>query len=375
MTELHPTVEQAQALIDFERYDQALALLGRRVAEDPDDVRAWVKIGYCRFHTDGPKQALEAADEALEITPEDYGALMLRAQAMTDDEGWLNVEPSLLREAVRVAPHDSYARATLADAVWRVALVRFALARGGGGKLTAADADRVSREAADLAMEALRLGPEDIYAHEVAQRIASASGNETVSDQLHEAILRIDPTHFEAVARQTKKAAQAPGVSAAQAAELYADALAGHPESPSMQQQLDQATYRLLRGTRWLALLCLIVPAAMINLFPSDDQPSPELPLPIGQRLWSIVIMAAIWAFGAWCRYRRLRTGTRLNLRSVIRRGRWARVVAAQSGWAMACVLLMAGCPWTDLSGPRLLFWAGLAPMAATIWFDRNKAR
>lgn len=57
MTTLHPTVEQAQALIDFERYDQALALLGRHLAEDPGDIRAWVKIGYCHLNTEGPRQA------------------------------------------------------------------------------------------------------------------------------------------------------------------------------------------------------------------------------------------------------------------------------------------------------------------------------
>ncbi|MFE3186608.1 tetratricopeptide repeat protein [Streptomyces violascens] len=343
MTALHPTVEQAQALIDFERYDQALALLGRRIAEDPGDVRAWVKIGYCRFRTDGPQQAMEAADEALKLAPEDYGALMLRAQTMVHDGGWLHVEP-VLRDAVRVAPEDSYARAMLADAVWRGALVRYALTTG-ARKLSFSETELVSREASGLAMEALRLGPEDLYAHEVAQRIASHVGNGTVADQLDEAILRIDPTHPGALARQTEKAAKAPGVGAGRAAELYADALAGQPDSPFMQQQLDRATYRLLRGTRWLALLCLVLAGAMINLFPSDDQPAPELPLSSGQRLWCMVVMAVIWGFGAWRRYRKLRSGVQLNVRSLVRCGRWARVVLAQSGWAMLCALLIAGPP------------------------------
>ncbi|MFD2122099.1 hypothetical protein ACFSNO_25200 [Streptomyces cirratus] len=292
---------------------------------------------------------------------------------MVDDEGWINVEP-VLREAVRVAPEESYPRAMLADAVWRVAVVEYARTTG-AGTLSHADMDRISGEASDLAKEALRLGPEDIYAHEVAHRIASAAGNGTVSDQLDEAILRIDPTHAEALARRTKKAAEAPGVGAAHAADLYAGALAGQPGSSWMQQQLDRATYRLLRGTRWLALLCLVTPAAMINLFPSDDHPAPALPLPVAQRLWSMVIMAAIWGFGAWRRYRKLRSGVQLNVRSLIHRGRWARVALAQSTWAMLCALLIAGPPWADLAGPRLIFWAGIVPIAATIWFDKNKAR
>ncbi|MEU9099897.1 tetratricopeptide repeat protein [Streptomyces sp. NPDC048361] len=373
MTAPDQAVEQAQALIEFERYDQALELLGRRVAEDPDDLDAWINMAFCHTCKGEPEQALQAADQALRLAPENYSALMQRAQAMVQHGGWLTVEP-VLREAVRVAPEKSYPRAMLADTVWRVALVRYARTSG-GGKISADATDRISREAADLAMEALRLGPEDIYAHEVAQRIASACGNRTVSDQLDEAILRIDPTHPGAVGRQTQRAATSPGVGATRAAELYADALSGQPDHLYMQQQLDRATYRLLRGTRWLALVCLLTAGAMINLFPSADRPAPALPVPIGQRLWVVVIMAAVWGFGAWRRYRKLRVGVRLNVRSLLRRGRWARIVAAQSGWALLCALLVAGPPWSALSGPRLLFWTGLVPIAATILFDKKKTR
>jgi tetratricopeptide (TPR) repeat protein len=370
---LHPAIEQAQALIELERYDQAQALLGRRLAEDPGDVRAWVKIGYCHLNTDRPVQALEAADEALRLAPEEYGALRLRAQAMVRDNGWLKVQP-VLRELIRIAPHDPFAYAMLADAVWRAALVRYAK-ESGAAQMSTTDVDRVSGEAAELAMEALRLGPEDIYAHEIAHRIASMAGNGTVSDQLDEAILRIDPTHAEALARQTKKAAEAPGVGATEAAGLYADALAAEPDSPSMRQQLDHATYRLLRGTRWLALLCVALAGVMIDLFPTEGEAARELPVSVGQRLWCLVVMAAIWAFGAWRRYRRLRSGIQLNVHSLIRRGGWPRIVVAQAAWAMMCALLITGIPWTDRPVPGILFWAGLAPTLATVWFDRRKAR
>ncbi|MEU1015170.1 hypothetical protein ABZ383_35545 [Streptomyces sp. NPDC005900] len=372
MNALHPAVEKAQALIELDRYDQAKALLAGRLAEDPGDVRAWVKMGYCHLNTEQPKEAAAAADEALGLAPEDYGALRLRAQAMVRDNGWLKVQP-VLRELIRVAPEDSFAYAMLADAVWREALVRYGK-ESGARQLTADVIDRITREAADLAMEALRLGPEDLYAHEIAHRIASTAGNGTVSDMLDEAILRIDPQHAEALARQTRKAARAPGVGATEAADLYADALAAEPNSADMREQLDHATYRLLRGTRWLAVLCVALAGAMVDVFPAEDRPAPELPVPVGQRLWFLCIMGAIWAFGAWRRYRRLRAGVRLNVRSLIRRGRWARVVLAQAAWAMLCAVLIAELPWTDRSVPQLLFWAGLVPTAATIWFDRKKA-
>ncbi|MFM9557912.1 hypothetical protein ACKI19_37265 [Streptomyces caniscabiei] len=83
--------------------------------------------------------------------------------------------------------------------------------------------------------------------------------------------------------------------------------------------------------------------------------------------------MAAIWALGALLRYRRLRNGIRINLRSLIRRRRWPRIVLAQAAWAMLCALLIAQLPWSDRTVPQILFWTGLLPTAATILFDRKR--
>ncbi|MEU0397140.1 tetratricopeptide repeat protein [Streptomyces sp. NPDC006208] len=374
MTTLHPTVERAQGLIELERYDQAKALLGQHLADDPGDVRAWVKVGYCHLNTQRPEQALEAADQALELAPEDYGALILRAEALirVPSRSWREAEP-VLREAVRIDPHHWYGYAMLADAVTRMSVVRYAQATG-ARKIEHHEFEHVSREAADLVSVALRLGPEEVYAHEVAERIAGFSGHSKVVDQLERAILRIDPTHSQALAAQTRKAADAPGVKAGRAADLYAGGLAAAPDSEAMQRGLDQATYRMLRGVRWLALLCLGLAGAMTDLFAVEGEVQRELPLSLGQRLWYLVPMTAIWIVGALLRYRRRRTGVRLNVQSLMRRGRWARLVVVQAAWSMLCALLIAQVPWTERLLPQVLFWAGLTPTFATIWFDRKKA-
>ncbi|MFE0378903.1 tetratricopeptide repeat protein [Streptomyces inhibens] len=375
MTELNSAVEQAQALIDFERYDQARALLSQHLAEDPGDMGAWIKIGYCHLNTEQPEQALHAADEALKLAPEDFGALILRAQAMTrgPNGSWREVEP-VLREAVRVDPQHWFGYAKLADAVSRMSLLRYVQASG-VNDLRNHDLGHVMREASDLVTEALRLGPEEVYAHEVALQIANWSSNVTLADQLERAILRLDPTHAEALTAQTHRAANAPGVKAAQAADLYATGLAATPDSPEMQRGLDQATYRMLRGVRWLALLCVGLAGAGMDLFAVEGEVQRELPLPLGQRLWDLVPMTAIWLVGALLRYRRRRAGVRLNVQSLIRRRRWARIVVAQAAWAMLCALLITQVPWMDRPLPQVLFWAGLAPTFATIWFDRKKTR
>ncbi|HEX5595560.1 MAG TPA: hypothetical protein VFX61_05990, partial [Micromonosporaceae bacterium] len=135
-----------------------------------------------------------------------------------------------------------------------------------------------------------------------------------------------------------------------------------------------RATYRLLRGTRWLALICLAAAGATVDLFPVDGEPGRDLPVPLGNRLWTLAIMAAVWGFGAWRRYRRLRTGVQLNVRSLVRQHRWAQIVLAQAGVAMLCALLISQVPWTDRALPQVLFWVGLVPTLATVWFDRNRS-
>ncbi|MFE0193669.1 tetratricopeptide repeat protein [Streptomyces sp. NPDC058989] len=375
MTEPNSAVEQAQALIDFKRYDQARALLSQHLAEDPGDLRAWIKIGYCHLYTEQPEPALHAAGEALKLAPGDFFALILHAKALTriPDRAWREAEP-VLREAVRADPHHWYGYAMLADAVCRMSLVRYVQANGSQFP-PAHERDHVLREATDLAAEALRLGPEEVYAHEIAHRIATFSLDTTLADQLERAILRLDPTHAEALAAQTRKAAQAPGVKATQAADLYATGLAAAPDSAELQRGLDQATYRMLRGVRWLALLCVGFAGTAMDLFAVEGKVQRELPLPLGQRLWFLVVATAIWLVGALLRYRRRRAGVQLNVRSLIRRRRWPRIVLAQAAWAMLCALLIAEVPWTDRLLPQVLFWAGLAPTLGTVWFDRNKSR
>ncbi|QYX79074.1 tetratricopeptide repeat protein [Streptomyces akebiae] len=373
MTTLHPAVERADALLAIDRRDEAEALMRQRLAEDPEDIRAWVKLAQC--HLVEPKNAdaaLEATEQALTLGPEDVGALVMRSHALwAAGGGRLPEAEKVLREVVRLSPEDWYGYAKLADTVFTAELLR--LGRAGGGAVRADEVDAAARSAEELAMAALRLGPEEVYAHEVVWKIASLSGNTTVADQMDEAILRLDPQHQYALARRTEKAATAPGVKATEAATLYADALSAAPESASLRGKLDDASYRLLRGVRWLALLCLALAGTMLDLFAVEGETQRELPVSLGQRLWTLVPMAAIWALGALLRYRRLRNGIRINLRSLIRRRRWPRIVLAQAAWAMLCALLIAQLPWSDRTVPQILFWTGLLPTAATILFDRKR--
>ncbi|MEU9986363.1 tetratricopeptide repeat protein [Streptomyces sp. NPDC048045] len=373
MTAVHPAVERAEALIGLGRYDEAEPLLGQRLAEDPDDIWAWVMLAQCRLgkENEEPDKALEATERALALDPEHVAALIQHARALQAVGGRFPETEGVLREVIRLAPEYWYGYALLANWLFRIRAITFGQANG--GEVTREAMDRFLQESAELAQQAIRLAPEEVFGYEVAWLIADMGGNRTVADMLDEAILRLDPNHQQALARQTRKAAAAPGVKATEAATLYADALATAPDSESMHKGLDDASYRLLRGVRWLALLCVGLAAAGLDLFATEGHTRRALPLPLGQRLWDLVPMAALWIVGALLRYRRLRTGVRYNLRSVIRRRRWPRIVLGQAAWAMLCALLLTQVPWTERTVPEIIFWAGLAPTAATIWFDRRK--
>ncbi|MFE1309255.1 tetratricopeptide repeat protein [Streptomyces sp. NPDC058755] len=371
MTTVHPALERADALYELRRYDEAKTVLGQRLTEDPEDVRAWVRLARCHLRLENEAdQALEATERALALAPEDIPALIQRAYALRAVDRFPETE-GVLREVIRLDPEYWVGYAMLGDWLWRIKAYRYGRENGGrhpGNRIPQVFLE----ESGELAKEAMRLAPEEVFPLEVAWLIANMAGNGTVADMLDQAILRLDPNHPQALARQTQKNAETPGVKAAEAATLYADALAVAPDSATMQQGLDDASYRLLRGVRWLAMLCMLFAAAGIDLF-TEGQAQRALPLPLGQRLWDLIPMTAIWAVGALLRYRRLRMGVRYNLRSLINRRRWPRIVLAQAAWAMLCALLLSQVPWTERTVPEYVFWAGLIPTAATILFDRRK--
>ncbi|MFF3176124.1 tetratricopeptide repeat protein [Streptomyces sp. NPDC057900] len=376
----HPAVERADLLNDLKRYEEARELLAQRLAEDPDDISAWVELarshlGEIDRSDPGDKEnrpkALEATERALALNAQDIGALLMHARALRVNSRFPETE-GVLREAIRLAPDYWFTYARLADWLWRIRMISSGQANG--GQVRREDMEAGLREADALAQEAIRLAPEQVYAYEVAWLIADMSADRSAAARMDEAILRLDPQHEQALARRTKAAATAPGVKATEAATLYADALSAAPDSAPMQRGLDAASYRLLRGLRWPALLCLALAATGIDLFATDGDTQRELPLVLGQRLWDLVPMAVIWALGALLRYHRLRTGIRVNLRSLVRRMPWSRIVLGQAAWAMLCALLITQIPWTERTIPLVLFWAGLVPSLATMWLDRPKA-
>ncbi|MFB7220940.1 tetratricopeptide repeat protein [Streptomyces sp. NPDC056227] len=345
--------EQASALLSLDRVDEAKALLARRLAQDPEDVQAWAKLARCHLRVKEYDKVIEATGAALAIDPEYVDALIVRTYGMRrttrPDESL-----AAAQEAVRLAPHmwQSYVALSEALGAWQPRWP----------------------EVLQAAQEAVRLGPEETGAYYALWKAALLNGRSDLVELGVRETLRIDPTDAWALREHADRQAAKPGVKPKQRAEVYASALAADPGSAGLRLGLDRAVFQMLRGTRWLAVLSLLMAGAAINLFPSDGD-APDLPLPLGRRLYVLALIGVVWAFGAWRRYRKLRAGVQLSVRSLVRRMFWARLVLVQAVLGTLCAVAIAAVPWTDRGVPQVIFWVGLAPTLLTIWFDRPRTR
>ncbi|MFE5295492.1 tetratricopeptide repeat protein [Streptomyces sp. NPDC056632] len=348
----HPQVERARVLYEMMRPEEAHALLGPALAEDPDDHRAWSLLGQVLWTLGRDSEAYAAAMEALRLEPGFLDAHCVRGYALRT-LGRLEEAEAAQREAMRIDPYAWGPRRQLAELLLELAPDR-------------------PEEALEHAQVAVKEGPEVAYCWVTLHKVATFHQRPDLAEEAIRQIIRIDPTHTLAVTVSTEREAARPGTSAARAADLYAGGLAAAPHSEALREDLDRAVYRMLRGTRWLALLCLVMTAVTTDVFPTEGEPK-ELPVDLGTRLWALTLMGAVWGFGAWRRYRRMRTGARLTVLSLVRRSFWPRVVLCQATWATLCALLLVLVPWTDRTVPQVLFWLGLVPNLLSITHDRDK--
>ncbi|MEV6975208.1 tetratricopeptide repeat protein [Kitasatospora sp. NPDC093806] len=361
MTVLNPLVEQASALMDLDRHDDARALLARRIAEDPSDANAWLHLATCHLTLRDFDEALAAAGEAAALSPETSYAQYVRTISLRR-LGRPDEALAAAHEAIRLAPNGFRGFIALSEALgaWQPRWP----------------------EALDAAATAVRLGPEEVGAHYALWKAALFNGRLDVSRQAVRETLRIDPQNAWALTEWAgyvaAEAASPPltgaGAKLPAAADAFATALAVDPQGTWLRQGLDRTVFRMLRGTRWLGLLCLVLAALAGRVFPTGDDPT-ALPGPLGTRLYALALMAAVWGFGAWRRYRAMRGGVRMSLWSLVRRVGRARLIVGQSAWCTLTAVVIVTVPWTERTVPQVLFWVALVPTLLTVWYERAEMR
>lgn len=349
----HPLTAQAAALIELGKFDKAKELLARRLAGNPDDGLAWVRMALCHNSTSDFEEALHASQEALRRDPEDFSAHRFRSFAL---RRLARSEESVAaaREAVRVLPDHWAGYVALSEALIY-------------------PPDRWP-QAYEAAVTAVRLGPEEIKTHYALWKASLALGRSDVCQQAVREILRIDPSNAWALQELATRKAHSKDAKLPEVAQGYVQALAAAPGNQGMRRGLEGALFRMVRGTRWLALLCLLIAAVTARVFPTGDDPT-ALPAPLDTRLYALVLMAAVWALGAWRAYRKLPQGAKLGVWSLVRREFWVKVSLYEAVWSTVCAVLIVTVPWTDRMILQVLTHAGWVPPLITIWFERAALR
>ncbi|EFL26186.1 translation initiation factor IF-2 [Streptomyces himastatinicus ATCC 53653] len=348
----HPLTAQAAALIELDRYDQAKELLARRLAGDPDDVRAWARLAVCHNHAEDFEDALHAAQEALRRAPEDFATHRIRSYALRR-LGRADEAVAAAREAVRILPDHWAGYVTLSEALI---------------------GQREWSQMYEAAVTAVRLGPEETETHHGLWRAALVTGRQDVCDQAVREVLRLDPSNAWALQQVATRKAAAKDAKLPEVAQGYAQALAAAPGNEGLRKGLEGTLFRMVRGTRWLALLCLLIAVLTARVFPTEDDPT-ALPAPLGTRLYALVLMGVVWAVGAWRAYRKLPQGAKLGVWSLVRREFWVKVSLYEAVWSMLCAVLIVIVPWTDRLFLQVLTHAGWVPPLITIWFERAALR
>lgn len=202
--------KRVQALLELQRYDAAIAELGRILAEDPEHAYSIYLIGHCLLKLDRPEEALHRARLAASKEPESssYQVLLAYTELRLGRSG-----PAILHaeEAVRLDPESGESHlakaSALAAAGWR-----------GSALESIDDALRIEPgHARALTLQSRILSSKDLFnqaSYSIADALRSDANNSTIlgakawNDFIHQRVkdsradfqqvLALDPNNSEA---------------------------------------------------------------------------------------------------------------------------------------------------------------------------------
>lgn len=170
-------VSRAQALMDIERWSDAVAILNKGLAANPDNHWILCSLSLSHLNMGDRDRSMEYANRAVSIAPEEEWGHRLRSVILLQQK---KTAESLqaAREAVRVAPE------------WPTAL--YVLAQ-------ALIANKQLDEARATAEKLRQVAPESEIAHEALGNVALERQRWGEAEEHFEAALRINPQSYEAM--------------------------------------------------------------------------------------------------------------------------------------------------------------------------------
>lgn len=235
---MNRTLQQADALFDLGRYEQAAALAAQHLVGNPDDATALVLLARCRHHLGDEQQALTGIEEALRVEPDSVSAWQMRAHVLLALKEYQQAESSA-RRVVELAPQHWTSHYTL------------------GAVLSQGARRKHWRAAYESARTAVALAPEESDAHFLVGLTAHQTGNHRVALQAYETALRLDPDSSQAHNGLSllllRRRRLRPG-SWTRAAEGFVQSAALDLKDRQARFNLETMAWGTVVGSRWVAL-------------------------------------------------------------------------------------------------------------------------
>ncbi|MGK5547532.1 tetratricopeptide repeat protein [Streptomyces sp. URMC 127] len=349
----HPDVARAEALLTVGRVQDACDLLTRHTMEVSNkNADVYALLACCFYRTQKWPASLVMAESALSLNPSHTDGHIFRSEALWR-LGRAEEAVTAAREAVRISPDHQSPYQSLSAALRATGDLEGALA---------------------AAHESVRVAPESVNSHFARYYALLDMGDNAGAQQVMRDVLSFAPEDADARAVLAGLKDEARELKLPELAREYTAALGSDPGNAYITAKLEDIALRLVRRTRWVALLCLVYAAVVSRAFPTGDDPT-SLPAPLGPRMWFFFLMCAGWAVCVWRTYFTLPKGAQLTLVSVIRRALAAKLAVAHSLWATLCAVLLVTVPWTDRGWEQALAWTGGVPVVLAMWYGAAQRR
>ncbi|MFE2547614.1 tetratricopeptide repeat protein [Streptomyces sp. NPDC059355] len=258
-------LQQADALFDLGRYEQASALAAQHLAGHPDDATALVLLARCRHGLGDEQQALTTVEQALRVAPESVSAWLMHTHVLLSLREYKQAEGSA-RRAVELAPQFWASHYTLGIVLDRAGAPQY---RGTHYTLRSV-LDRAvrmkrTRAAHESARTAAALAPEESDAYFLVGLTAHHAGNHRVAQQAYEAALHLNPdsssAHNNLALLHLRRSWLSPG-SWTRAAEGFVQAAALNLTDRHARHNLETMAWGAVSGSRWVALAGIVAAAS-----------------------------------------------------------------------------------------------------------------
>ncbi|MFE6843582.1 tetratricopeptide repeat protein [Streptomyces sp. NPDC057686] len=230
-------LQQADALFDLGRHEQAAALAAQHLAGHPDDADALVLLARCRHRLGDDQQALTAVEHALRVAPGSVSGWLVRTHVLLALKEYKQAEESA-RRAVELAPQYWASHYTL------------------GSVLDRSGRRKHKRAAHESARRAVALAPEESDAYVLLGLTAHHTRGYHLAQQAYETALRLNPenntAHNNLALLHLRRQWRRPG-SWARAAEGFVQAAALDVDDRHARHNLEKMAWASLTGSRWVA--------------------------------------------------------------------------------------------------------------------------